>query len=75
MAVVSAAVLLAAIRAMLWLKLRKRAQQSAQQMTNIEVPLDESARPSLDRAGEDAHAESDAIGIVGVDEQEPRTQC
>lgn len=67
MAIVSAAVLLAAIGAMLWFKLRKRAQQLAQQMTDVEVPLDENARPSLDRAVDDAHAESDAIGIVGVD--------
>jgi cadmium resistance protein CadD (predicted permease) len=67
MAVVSAAVLLAAIGAMLWFKLRKRGQQLAQQMTDVEAPLDENARPSLDRTVDDAHAESDAIGIAGVD--------
>lgn len=71
MAIVSAAVLLAAIGAMLWFKLRKRAQQLAQQMTDVEVPLDKNVRPSLDRAVNDAHAESDAIGIVGVDDISP----
>ena len=68
MAIVSAAVLLAAIGAMLWFKLRKRTQQSARQMADVEVPLDENARPSLDRAVGDAHEESDAIGIVTVDD-------
>jgi hypothetical protein len=37
-------------------------------MTNVQAPLDEIARPSLDRAVDDAHAESDAIGIVGADD-------
>lgn len=71
MAIVSAAVLLAAIGAMLWFKLRKRAQQLTEQMTVVEVPLDENARPSLDRAVDDAHAESNAIGVVGVDDTLP----
>lgn len=68
MAIVSAATLLAAIGAMLWFKLRKRAQQLAPQTANVEVLLGENARPSLDRAVDDAHAESNAIGIVGVDD-------
>jgi cadmium resistance protein CadD (predicted permease) len=68
MGVVSTAVLLATIGAMLWFTLRKRAQQLAQQMTDIEVPLDENTKPSLDRAVDNVHPESDAIGIVGVDD-------
>jgi hypothetical protein len=68
MAIVSAAVLLAAIGAMLWFKLRKRAQQLARQMTDVEVPPDENVKPPLDRAVDDAHAESDAIGLIRVDD-------
>ena len=71
MAIVSAAVLLAAIGAMLWFKLRKRTQQLARQMADVEVPPDENARPSLDRAVGDAHEESDTIGIVTVDDTLP----
>ncbi|EEA23309.1 hypothetical protein TMatcc_002167 [Talaromyces marneffei ATCC 18224] len=70
MAIISAAVLSAAIGTMLWVKLRKKALQSesAQQMTDAEDPLDKNASPPLDRAvDDDAHADSDTIGIVGVD--------
>jgi len=37
-------------------------------MTNVEVPLDEDARSSPDRAVDNAHAESDVIGIVMADD-------